>query len=111
MFCPKLFLLILLLVWNAAADQSIQEVSQVFRDTQIVPDVIPAFNPSVLLGVSFGEDVTPGQNLTTNGMKPAIYSDHAKLLLDTAKSPAFSIQGATNTTKFVVLTVCLISSR
>lgn len=42
-------------------------MAQFFLATHIVPDVLPAFNPSVLLEVSFNTPIIPGQNLTKNG--------------------------------------------
>lgn len=65
-----LFLAILQVVHETTATQSIQDITTVFRSAQIVPDVIPAFNPSLLLDVSFGgRTVVPGETLTKNGIK------------------------------------------
>jgi len=61
-------LLTLLQFHQAIAQQTIQDIGQLFRSTQVVPDVIPAFNPSVHLGVSFDKIIIPGQNLTRNGI-------------------------------------------
>lgn len=47
--------------------QSLQDMAQFFLTTHIVPDILPAFNPSVLLEVSFDTPIIPGQNLTKNG--------------------------------------------
>ena len=63
-------LLFLLQFQNAVAEQTIQDIGQLFQNTRIVPDIIPAFNPSVLLDVSYGRDVIPGQNLSKNGIEP-----------------------------------------
>ena len=60
-------LLSFLQLQQSAALQSIQEISQLFRTTQIVPDLIPAFNPSVLLHISFAKEVIPGQIVAKNG--------------------------------------------
>ena len=63
-------LALLQFVRETTATQSIQDITEVFRSAQIVPDVIPAFNPSLLLDVSFGgRIVVPGEILTKNGTK------------------------------------------
>jgi len=62
------FLALLQLVRQTTAAQSIEDITQIFRSAQIVPNVIPAFNPSLLLDVSFGaRTVVPGETLTKNG--------------------------------------------
>jgi hypothetical protein len=57
-----------------ATAQSPQDVGQLFGDNQIVPDplpsLLPAFNPTVLLQVSFNNTVIPGQILSQNGTEP-----------------------------------------
>jgi len=63
LFLISLFHLFVQLV----SGQSPQDIAQVFQTTEIVPDVIPSFDPSVVLQVSFGAPITPGQSLTPNG--------------------------------------------
>jgi hypothetical protein len=61
-------LILLGFVHAITAAQSIQDIGQLFRSAQIVPDVIPAFNPSVLLDVTFRtRSVLPGETLSKNG--------------------------------------------
>jgi hypothetical protein len=67
MFYSLIFFALSLFQFQRAQGQSLQEISQLFRTTDVVPDVIPAFNPSVLLQVTFGSPIIPGQTLTPNG--------------------------------------------
>ncbi len=61
-------LVFLSLVHKVTAAQSIQDIGQLFSSAQIVPDVIPAFNPSVLLDVTFrNKSVVAGETLSKNG--------------------------------------------
>lgn len=53
-----------------AKAQSLRDMAQLFLTTHIVPDILPAFNPSVLVEVSFNTQIIPGQNLTENGTEP-----------------------------------------
>jgi len=48
-----IILAFLTFVHKVTVAQSIQDIGQLFSSAQIVPDVIPAFNPSVLLDVTF----------------------------------------------------------
>ena len=58
----------LLLIQSAAARMSVQDVAQLFRSTQVVPDILPSFNPLVFLNVKYANEVVPGQTLTVKGI-------------------------------------------
>ena len=99
MFSPTLlFFASQLLV--CVLSQSPQDIAEVFQTTQIVPDVIPLFNPSVVLQVSFGAPITPGQSLTTNRMILNFPTN-----LETVSIPSFKVKGGTSNTNYVVLMV------
>src|SRR5438477_12388698 len=66
-----IILAFLTFVHKVTAAQSIQDIGQLFSSAQIVPDVIPAFNPSVLLDVTFrNKSVVAGETLPKNGTYP-----------------------------------------
>lgn len=69
MILKSLVILVLLdFVHKVTAAQSIQDIEHLFHSAQIVPDVIPTFNPSVLLDVTFrNKAVMPGETLSKDG--------------------------------------------
>ena len=96
---------------QTAAVQSIQDISQLFRSTQLVPDLLPSFNPSVLLDGSFAKEVVPGQSLSKNDTQSTFLMAGQSPLtpfVDTANPPSLALQRSTNATKFVILMVCTL---
>jgi hypothetical protein len=69
MFYAALFLLSS--YFHCIAGQSTQDVAQIFKTMQIVPDVIPEFHPIVPFQVTYNITVFPGQNLTKKGLVPS----------------------------------------
>ena len=51
---------------NALA-QSPRDIGQLFRMDGIVPDLLPVFEPTTLLQVTYGLTLVPGQILSQNG--------------------------------------------
>jgi phosphatidylethanolamine-binding protein len=84
---------LLILLVHTVFCQSPSDIAKVFLTTQIVPDVIPSFNPSVTLEVSFGIQITAGQSLTTNA---------------TAGMPSFTTDG--NGTFVILIVSCSVVS-
>jgi len=97
---PMLFSFVLLLLIPFVYGQSPADVAKVFDTTQIVPDVIPSFDPTVVLQVSFGNPITPGQSLTVNGKLSSETADVA-----TANMPSFKIADDTSSGTYVILMV------
>ncbi|KAI0677394.1 phosphatidylethanolamine-binding protein [Trametes maxima] len=67
---------------TSTSNVTIASVAQAFSAAKIVPDVLPSFNPTALLGVVFTDNttgasvnVTPGANLTReqNAIRPQVF--------------------------------------
>jgi hypothetical protein len=50
-----------------ATGQSTKDIGQLFGIDRIVPDLLPALNPTLLLQVTYNTAVVPGQILSQNG--------------------------------------------
>lgn len=64
--------LILSLYLRIVLAQSPKDIGQLFEVNGIVPDLIPEFDPIVLLQVSYGFTLVPGEILSQNGMECVI---------------------------------------
>ncbi|KAI0719403.1 phosphatidylethanolamine-binding protein [Cerioporus squamosus] len=72
------------------AQESTTDVAQAFSKAKLVPDVLPAFNPTGLLSVEYTDDsgsiidITPGKNVTVH-LRPqvSLTSDNATLANET----------------------------
>jgi hypothetical protein len=62
-------LLLPLYFFSGTWAQSAQDIGQLFQIDRIVPDLLPAFNPTVLFQVTYNATVIPGQILSQNGTK------------------------------------------
>ena len=51
-----------------ANTQSTQDIAQLFGINHIVPDLLPSFNPTVLLEVSYNTTVIPGEIFSQVGI-------------------------------------------
>lgn len=56
-----------------AKGQSTQDIAQLFSVDRIVPDLLPTFNPTLLLKVSYSTTVLPGQISSQNGANLKLY--------------------------------------
>jgi hypothetical protein len=50
--------------------QTAQDIGQLFGIDRIVPDLLPSFDPTALLQVTYNNTVVPGQILSQNGTDP-----------------------------------------
>lgn len=48
--------------------QTTRDIGQLFGANRIVPDLLPSFDPTVLLQVTYNTTVVPGQILSQNGI-------------------------------------------
>jgi hypothetical protein len=55
--------------FHSATAQSPQDIQQLFEVDQIVPDLLPVFNPVALLEVTYNVTVIPGQILSQNSIQ------------------------------------------
>jgi hypothetical protein len=56
--------------FHSAIAQSPQDIQQLFEVDKIVPDLLPSFDPSTLLEVTYNATIIPGQILSQNGIDP-----------------------------------------
>ena len=52
---------------QTAFTQSTKDIGQLFEVNRIVPDLLSAFDPTVLLQVSYNFTLVPGEILSQNG--------------------------------------------
>jgi hypothetical protein len=60
--------------FHSAMAQSPQDIQQLFEVDKIVPDLLPSFDPSTLLEVTYNATIIPGQILSQNGIDPEHHS-------------------------------------
>lgn len=83
--------------------QTTQDIAQLFEVNKIVPDLLPSFNPTVLLEVSYNTTVIPGEILSqvgTSSSKP-----YLTIFPAAAMTPKLGVQGTTPDSQFVFIMV------
>jgi len=73
MFWTVVNVLISLQLVSRVTGQSAKDIGQLFSVNHVVPDLLPAFNPTTLFQVTYAAPIIPGEILSQNSISPHFY--------------------------------------
>lgn len=85
--------------------QTTQDIAQLFELNKILPDLLPSFNLTVLLEVSYNITVIPGEILSQVGTSSKPY---LTFFTAAAMTPKLGVQGTTSDSQFVFIMVSFL---